>query len=129
MPNKPALRIGTVLCLACLGLAPARAAGTFDGTYKGVQRVTRTNNSEQCNALAKDNLAVVVRDNHFKRGWYETVLDVGVAADGSFHESARFTIGKGRQAVVQIDGRIAGNVLEADIGTEGCAAHMALTKS
>jgi hypothetical protein len=117
--------------LACCGLAlaaPAGAAGSFDGTYKGTQTVLRTNNTQACNSLAKDDLALVVKDNHFSRGWYEVVVGVDVAPDGTDHQSVQTTIGR-RMAIVQVDGKITGPKLEADIGTSTCAAHLSLTKS
>ena len=48
--------------------------------------------------------------------------------DGTFHQSVQTTIGR-RMAIVQVDGKITGPKLEADIGTSTCAAHLSLTKS
>jgi hypothetical protein len=131
-PNKhPLHRSAVVASLACLGLAlavPAGAAGSFDGTYKGTQRVTRSNNSQACDSLTKDNMVLVIRDNHFNRGWYETVIGIDVTPDGTFHQTQMITVGR-RQAVVQVNGKITGASFEGDIGTDACAAHLSLTKS
>ncbi len=131
MTSRSLRRFGPTLALVCLGMTlamPAGAAGAFDGTYKGPQTVTRTNNTQPCNGLAKDDTVLAVQDSHFKRGWYSTVLDVEVGADGKFHQTQSIVVGR-RHEVLQIDGAITGNRLEADIGTSGCIAHLSLTKS
>jgi hypothetical protein len=129
--NGTTIRSSLILSLTCLGLmlaGSAGAAGSFDGTYKGTQRVTRSNNSQQCESLTKDNMVVVIRDNHFNRGWYETVIGIDVSPDGTFHQTQMITVGR-RQAVVQVNGKITGASFEGDIGTDACAAHLSLTKS
>ncbi len=131
-PNKRSNhRPAVVAAMTCLGLAlaiPAGAAGSFDGVYKGPQRVTRTNNTQMCDSLAKDTTELAIRDNHFNRTWFGAVIGVDVAPDGSFHQSQQILVGR-QQRVVQMTGKITGPSFEADLGTEGCMAHLSLTKS
>jgi hypothetical protein len=125
--HRPKIVFASMACLTLALAFPAAAAGSFDGTYKGTQRVTRSNNSQACDSLTKD-MVLVVRDNHFNRGWYETVIGIDVTPDGTFHQTQMITVGR-RQAVVQVNGKISGASFEADIGTDACTAHLSLTKS
>jgi hypothetical protein len=117
------------LIVAGLGLAvagPAVSAGSFDGTYRGSQRVTLNNNSSDCANIKQDNMVLTVTDNKFIRHWGVATLPVDVAPDGTFSSSVVVSNRPLRQA--QIKGKIAGGDLEADIGTDLCAAHLSLKK-
>jgi hypothetical protein len=114
--NGTTIRSSLILSLTCLGLMLAGSAGAA-GSF-----------SQQCESLTKDNMVVVIRDNHFNRGWYETVIGIDVSPDGTFHQTQMITVGR-RQAVVQVNGKITGASFEGDIGTDACAAHLSLTKS
>jgi hypothetical protein len=107
--------------------APAGAAGAFDGTYKGRQTGTLTTSAPDCQSLNYP-VAIVIQDDHFTRRWGQANLDVTVAADGSFAASA-VTPDRRRLRNIAIKGKIAGGVLDADIGSDLCAAHLSLTKS
>ena len=117
---------GAALCSA---LPPsAFGAGAFDGSYRGTQRTLRSNGSGECANLNHDNVLLVIQDNHFNRHWGPADLAVDVAANGSF--SARSVTGdRARLRTIAITGQITGKNLEADIGTDLCAAHLSLTKS
>ena len=122
--------VATVVLLAgaaLLPVAPAGAAGQFDGTYRGKQIAVLTNNSADCANLNRDT-AISVRDNHFDRRWGEGQLSVDVAPDGTFDQKV-VTSDRRRLRDIAIKGKITGNSLEADIGTDLCAAHLSLTKS
>jgi hypothetical protein len=127
--SKDRAAIGRALIIAGLGLAvagPAVSAGSFDGTYRGAQSVTLNNNSSDCANIKQDNMALTVTDNKFVRHWGVATLPVDVAPDGSFSSSVVVSNRPLRQA--QIKGKIAGGNLEADIGTDLCAAHLSLKK-
>jgi len=112
--------------------APSFGAGQFDGNYRGTQRTLRSNGTAQCANLNHDNILLVVQDNHFDRHWGEADLAVDVGADGSFRQSKSVaTVGAkgGGLRVIEITGKIAGGNLEADIGSDLCAAHLSLRKS
>jgi len=122
--------VATVALLAgaaLLPVAPAGAAGQFDGTYKGKQTTVLTNNSADCAHLDHDT-TISVRENHFNRTWGQGQLSVDVAPDGTFAQKV-VTSDSRRLRDIAIKGRITGNSLEADIGTNLCAAHLSLTKS
>jgi autotransporter translocation and assembly factor TamB len=127
MPNPwKFLCVGLIAGLTLAGTVSA--AGSFDGTYKGSQTSTGTNNSQECASLSRDNVALTVQNNHFNRQWGEGVLSVDVAPDGSFATSVNATSGR-RLRTIGIKGRIAGGNLEADIGSDLCSAHLSLKKS
>ena len=126
--NRP----GFIVSLACLGLAlagPAGAAGSFDGTYKGTQRVMRSNNSQQCELLTDRTTwwSSSVTITSIAAGTRPSI-GIDVSPDGTFHQTQMITVGR-RQAVVQVNGKITGASFEGDIGTDACAAHLSLTKS
>jgi hypothetical protein len=127
--GKDRASIGRVLIIAGLGLAfagPAVSAGSFDGTYRGAETVTQTNNSSECLSIKQDHMALTVTDNKFVRHWGVATLPVEIAPDGTFSSSVVVSNRPLRQA--QIKGKITGGDLEADVGTELCAGHMSLKK-
>ncbi len=125
---------------ACLLLAtPAAswAAGNFDGIYRGSQTTIRTNNSATCAKLTRDDVTIRVVDNGFTRSWGASKnggdkITLKIAPDGSFKgEAAAMSDTNSRQGtrVFEMHGRIAGGVLEAEIGSNLCAVKMTLRKS
>jgi hypothetical protein len=131
MPRTPPLAL---LCL----LAPlaAHAAGSFDGTYRGSQTTIRTNNSASCAHMDRDDVVVTVTGNSFSRNWGagknggEKII-ARIAADGSFTGETIASTSVTRNAMhqYQMHGRIAGGVLEGEIGSNLCAVRMTLRKS
>lgn len=127
--GKDRATIGRALIIAGLGFAvagPALSAGNFDGTYRGTESVTLTNNSSDCLSIKQDHMAVTVTDNKFVRHWGIATLPVEIAPDGTFSSSVVVSNRPLRQA--QIKGKITGGNLEADVGTDLCAGHMSLKK-
>jgi hypothetical protein len=121
--------LALILAGACVATAaaPAIAAGSFDGTYRGTQRTIRSNNSSDCTRIDQENIALTVQDNHFIRHWGVITFDVTIAPDGTF-TSNEVTGAQRKLRSAQMTGKIAGNSLEADIGTDLCAGHMSLKK-
>ena len=122
-----------IMAASCVGGSVVNtvvAAGPFDGTYRGTQRSTLSNNSSSCSRIDRS-ASIVIQNSHFNRIWSPGSLSVEVAADGSC--SAKTEVGKGRNTgtprLLKINGQVAGNDLEADIGTDRCAAHLSLRKS
>jgi hypothetical protein len=122
--------IGRALIIASLAAAvagPAVSAGSFDGTYRGNQHETLANNSKDCANLTRDNVVLTVTDNKFVRQWGVATLPVEIAPDGTFSAEVLVST-KPRLRQAQIKGKITGGNLEADVGTDLCAAHMSLKK-
>jgi hypothetical protein len=118
--------------LASLGLTTTgdvAAADTFDGVYRGTQRVTLTNNHGLCIAQNQDNIVLQIQNNHFTKAWANASLSVDVAADGSFVAHEFGAHNPGPVVPNDIKGTITGGDLEADIGDAGCAGHLSLKKS
>ena len=120
-----------VMSLA-LGLLPladsAMAAGPFDGVYAGTQRVTKTNNSTQCQTINRDDVRVMVMDNTIRYKWGPVPLQATVANDGSFSVDVSGGSSRGYSSEVSFKGRINIGNLEADVGGNICAAHLSLRK-
>jgi len=115
--------------LLCAGLATASdswAANTFDGIYKGTLRVTRSSNGTGCLVLVNEvrDITVVVKNNHFRKWMWGGILEVDVAADGSFEANA-FSSG----LLFGIKGNITGVSFEADQGNPYCIQHLSLKRS
>jgi hypothetical protein len=124
-------RLPVLVPMAIAGLimvGPASGAGSFDGSYKGNQTTVRTNNTQECSTLDHANVVLVVQDNHFTRRWGVADLSVDIGPDGSFNKSV-VTSDSRRLRNIAITGKIVGGALEADIGTDLCAAHLSLKKS
>ncbi len=96
-------------------------------TPKGRQTGTLTTSAPDCQALNYP-VSIVIQGNHFTRRWGQANLDVAVSADGSFAASA-VTPDRRRLRTIAIKGKITGGVLDADIGSDLCAAHLSLKKS
>jgi hypothetical protein len=127
--TRPHLALALILAGACFatGAASALAASSFDGTYRGTQKTIRTNNSSDCTRIDQENVALTVQDNHFVRHWGVITFDVTIAADGTF-SSNEVTGAQRKLRAAQMTGKITGNNLEADIGTDLCAGHLSLKK-
>jgi hypothetical protein len=107
--------------------SPARGAGTFDGTYSGPQKETNNDNSGVCQNLSRDRVQLSVTGDVAKYKWGVPV-EATVAADGTFLSRTPGLSFHGKQNTVTFKGVIKGGALEADIGTQACAAHLSLMK-
>ncbi len=126
--NRP---IGWRVMALIIGLIPlgnrVMAAGAFDATYTGPQHETKSNNSGSCRMLERPSVAVVVKDNVLKYRW-GVPIEATVQPDGSFSDVRPGMAFRGAPSVVSTKGKIVGGNLEADIGTDRCAAHLSLKK-
>jgi hypothetical protein len=125
------IRLTTLLGLGLLaGFGPlanhATAAGPFDGTYSGPLRETRNNNSGYCTIPSATQ--IVVANGMIKYKW-GVPLETTVAADGSFSVDHVGMAMRGAAAMISLKGRITGGTLEADVGSDRCAAHLSLKKA
>jgi hypothetical protein len=121
---------------AGLGSSPTGMAlaanGGYDGSYHGDVTVTRGDQS-MCGKPSYQVTYTVV-NGHFDM-LYDPAHHVGVnlevAADGSFSGNQIYMPPGAGHTTQQLKawGRIAGNVLEADIEGQGCARHYHLTKT
>jgi len=126
--SKSLMALG--LAMGFLTLAgPASAAGPFDGTYAGAQRLTKTNNSGQCQNIDKDNLRVTVTDSTVQWHWGGVALKATIGPDGSFATDAAGWASRGASGSFSFKGRITGGNLEADVGSIQCAAHISMKKA
>jgi hypothetical protein len=116
-----------VACTLVPGVANA-ASAAYDGTYRG--QVTRTRGDDSiCGKATYDTSFTVVN------GQFSIVYDAGrhvgvnlvVEGDGSFSGSQIYK-SFSQQAQARASGRIAGNVLDAQIEGAGCARSYHLTK-
>jgi hypothetical protein len=105
----------------------AGAGGSYDGTYRGRETVQMSNNTALCSG--RNNVRLVIRNNHFTRRWYDTDIGVDVASDGTFSQSGSFMTGNRTMRSVTIRGKIIGTNLEADMSSGRCAMHLSLQKS
>lgn len=131
MKRSPSWKIACLVVGSGIGLAfagsPARAAGTFDGTYSGPQKETNNDNSGVCQNLSRDRVQLSVSGDVAKYKWGVPV-EATVAADGTFLSRTPGLSFHGKQNTITFKGVIKGGALEADIGTQACAAHLSLMK-
>ena len=125
--SKPLMVLGLALGLFPLANR-AIAAGPYDGVYAGTQRVTKTNNSSQCQKINQDGIKVMVMDNTIRYRWGPIPLQATVANDGSFSVDASGAASAGYSGSVSFKGRINIGNLEADVGGNICAGHLSLRK-
>ena len=113
----------------CAGIGAAggvMAAGLYDGTYSGTERVVAFNNFQGCSRSDPPmNIKVTVRDDNFAKSDAGAILHVVVDADGSFYATG---LGSNFQ-IREIRGRIVDNALEADVGSARCTRHLSLKRS
>jgi hypothetical protein len=128
------VRSKTLMALSlAAGLMPlannAMAMGPYDGVYAGTQRVTKTNNSTDCQKINQDNIKVMVLDNTLRYRWGPVPLQATVASDGSFSVEVSGAASRGNySSSVSFKGRINIGNLEADVGGNICAGHLSLRK-
>jgi uncharacterized protein (DUF2147 family) len=120
------------------GLATASLVGSaiaatlgYDGKYRGDVTVTRGDEG-MCGRLSYQVTYSVV-NGHFDMLYdpaHHIGLNLEVASDGSFKGNQIYMPAPGGRTTAQLKawGRIADNVLEADIEGQGCARHYHLTK-
>jgi hypothetical protein len=125
--SKPLMILG--LAAGAMSLAnSAVAAGPYDGVYAGTQRVTKTNNSTQCQGIDRDNIRVMVMDNTIRYRWGPVPLQATVANDGSFSVDVAGAASRATSSSVSFKGKINIGKLEADVGGNICAGHLSLKK-
>ena len=127
-----AMVVAAGLASASLVRVALAATGGYDGSYHGDVTVTRGDQS-MCGRLNYQVTYNVV-NGHFDMVYdptHHVGVNLEVAADGSFSGSQSYMPAPGGHATVQLKawGRIAGNVLEADLEGKGCARHYHLTKT
>lgn len=129
-PSYPKLIVCLALALANCAVAVegnVAAAGNYDGTYSGTQRVVVSNNSSDCNHHDHGYVTLTVANNHFVVRW-GAVLQVDVGTDGSFDKSG-VKPAFGLITMEEIKGKITDGSLEADLGDKYCVLHLSLKKS
>jgi hypothetical protein len=113
-------------CVVCLFVAaPALGAeNTFDGTYTG-KRVLTKGIDQTC--PTEDDVSVIIHgesltfSNSKLRGY---VVGFEPHPDGSFSETSTGIEG----TIVLIEGRIVGDVIDADVTTSACKHHWHLKR-
>jgi len=116
-----------------VGVALA-ASGAYDGRYHG--DVTLTRGDEGVCGKASYQTTFTVVNGEFNIVWdpvHHIGVNVLVADDGSFSGSQQFNLGGGGKgpataSELKARGRIAGNVLDADVDGKACARHYHLPK-
>lgn len=95
----------------------------FDGTYAGRQQVTRTDNDSSCANLDRP-IRMVIADRTIKVRWGSVNIEAKINADGSFsaNKIGAFLL------LQSFNGRITGDLLEADVSNSHCALHLSLKK-
>ena len=103
------------LVLAATTMHPVRAAGPFDGVYNGTY-INSTVGGGGCPDGGNASRQVV--DSAFTNRWNGTDIKATVGADGTI-------IGGGNMgsALLSIKGKIAGNLMTYDIGSQRCSYH------
>lgn len=122
--------MGTVTILACLTMANAADAASagYDGVYHG--EVTRTRGDDSICGKASYQASYTVVNGQFSIVYdrsHNVGVNLQVQNDGSFSGSQLYTAGR-RQSQVRASGRIANNVLDAQVEGEACARSYHLTK-
>ncbi len=119
------------LILGALSLTTGTmAAGTFNGTYAGMQHGNPNNSSAGGHCSNLDHpVKLVVADNVAKYAWGQETIEAPIGNDGSFSGSKPGWAGRGGSGqAFTLAGRISGGNLEADVGTTVCGAHLSLKK-
>jgi len=126
--RRTALACGAVMCLCLADVAIAASTG-YDGAYRGT--VTLTRGGESICGKSSYQVAYTVVNGQFNVV-YDAAHHVGVnlqvQADGSFSGNQNYQVGR-QNSQVKASGRIAGNVLEAQVEGEACTRSYHLTKS
>ena len=123
--SRRATRLVVVSGIICLtGLGSGLAADTFDGVYTG-RRVSKGGPSSECAAEVK--VSVVIRSDTLKFTVGDRpsiVIGFSPRPDGSFRLMSAGIAGP----AVFINGRIIGDVIDADVTNAPCEFHWQLTK-
>lgn len=115
----------------------AHAASPFDGTYRGSQEALRANGAGACANMARDDVVIRIVDGRFSRKWGSNTsgggdtIELQVKPDGSFSGSvAALAQQSSRHGTREytMSGRITGNLLEAELGSNLCAVRMRLER-
>jgi hypothetical protein len=114
--------------LACLPVAVIAAITGYDGVYRGDATRTRGDDSICGNASYQATFTVVNGQFNimFDRARHVGV-NLQVQADGSFSGSQSYQSGQ-QQSLLKAQGRISGNVLDAQVEGNACARTYRLTK-
>ena len=123
MPGRGPV-LSAIGCLALLGVAaPAAMAGPFDGTYTGRRVLAKGDPS----CPAEDSVSVAIKggtltftDSNAK----DYTISFDPHPDGSFAQLSANIAG----TLVNIRGRVTGNVLDADVSSAHCQYHWHLQK-
>ncbi len=107
--------------LASTATAPARAAGPYDGTYVGHSSLTKSM-GDYCGKDA-DNVTRTVSDGVLLVRWGAVDMRLSLAPDGTFKDDK--SVGN---AMINVKGRIAGNMLSYDLTGPRCGFHYELQK-
>ena len=118
-----------VVVLAGAGLVGSgQASSSYDGVYRG--EATRTRGDDTQCGTARYPVTYTVVNGQFSIV-YDPTRHVGVnlqiQPDGTFSGSQSYIIGR-QTAMVKASGRIAGNVMEAQVEGYACARSYRLTK-
>jgi hypothetical protein len=108
---------------ACLAAAPAAGASTtFDGVYTGERSLTK--GSVQC--VPHDDVSITIKGTTatFSNSTLQNyVMSFSPHEDGSFSQISTY-----RDHSVIIQGRMVGDIIEADVASETCEHHWRLKK-
>jgi hypothetical protein len=111
-----------IFSISILALS-ASAAGPYDGTYVGIQRVSVGNNQSYC--VDSDHVEVNVADSKLVAMLGTFPLSAIISSDGSFDASqAQF----GTTSPVRITGKITGEKLDFDMGGRRCNVHVSASR-
>ena len=111
--------------IAAVAAIPSKASGdAFDGTYEGVRVLTK---GDPSSCIQQENVSVIIApgtltftDSKLKN----FTMGFNPHPDGSFNQ---FHVDVGG-SVVDIHGRVVGNVLDADVTNAPCEHHWHLEK-
>ena len=128
-PLPFSLRAGLFVALVGVPCVTALAGSAgFDGTYRGA--VTRTRGDDSICGKASYQTSYTVVNGQFNMVYdnkHHVGVNIEIKPDGSFSGSQQYTVGH-QLSLVKVSGRIAGNVLDAQIEGEACARSYHMTK-
>jgi hypothetical protein len=115
------------LVTAVVFAGAANGANQFDGSYSGMRTTTR-GGPPYC-PTAQMRISTVVSNGQFSLSYSGVVsVPATVAADGSFSGSAQYKYGP-TTSQAKLNGRIASNVLNAELEGGYCTYHYSLNKA
>lgn len=80
-----------------------------------------------CSRADNDHMMLRIRNNRVDVAWGRLALQVDIITDGSFDTTA-LRQWANKPIVDDINGKITGDTLEADIGNSRCSGHLSLKK-